>query len=122
MVNLKKWEYVIKSLKKLNAPERAIDLVETIQEQLEVYDLNRNTIAWKYEGSGMIVGGMFDLRDVLEVYADYCYCCVSYRSNCLICPINSPSIKGCCKELIELIDIVAELDYHQKKEHHQFVD
>ena len=48
MVNLKKWEYVIKSLKKLNAPERAIDLVETIQEQLEVYDLNRNTIAWKY--------------------------------------------------------------------------
>jgi hypothetical protein len=111
MVNLKKWEYVIKSLKKLNAPERAIDLVETIQEQLEVYDLNRNTIAWKYDGSGLIVGDMLDLRDTLEVETDYCYPCVIYLRNCKVCPINSPSIKECCKELMELIDIVAELDY-----------
>jgi hypothetical protein len=87
MKNIKKWEYVIKSLKKIKATKRGVDLAETLQEQLEVYDLNRNTIAWN------------------------CYPCVIYLRNCKVCPINSPSIKECCKELMELIDIVAELDY-----------
>lgn len=112
---IKKWEYVIKSLEKIKAPQRAIDLAESIQEQLEVYDLNRNTISWKDEGIYMTIGKMFDLRDVLEVYEDYCYCCVSYQTHCYVCPINSPSIKGCCKELIELINIVAELDHKMAK-------
>ena len=50
MKDIKKWEYVIRSLEKFKALKRAINLAENIQEQLEVYDLNRSTLLWKYEG------------------------------------------------------------------------
>ena len=43
-------------------------------------------------------------------FEDYCYCCESYLPHCQMCPFNSPSIKGCSKELMELIGIVSELD------------
>ena len=107
--DIKKWEYVIRSLEKFKAPKRAIDLAENIQKQLEVYDLNINTLLWKYEGECMIIGDLFDLMCVLDS-EDYCYCCESYLPHCQMCPFNSPSIKGCSKELMELIDIVSELD------------
>lgn len=107
---IKKWEYVIQSLKKLKAPPRAIDLAETIQEQMEVYGLNLNTIKWEAESEIMRVGDLFDLQCVLNGDDDYCYCCESYLPHCYVCPFNSPSIKGCSRELMELLDIVAELD------------
>ncbi len=115
MDDLKKWEYVIKSLKKLKAPKRAIDLAETIQEQMEVYDLNKNTGTWEYDVKHFIVGDLFDLQDVLHDGGGYCYCCISYLPHCHVCPFNSPSIKECSKELMELIDIVAELNYKMAK-------
>ncbi|MGO9386480.1 MAG: hypothetical protein ACLPWD_00360 [Methanobacterium sp.] len=113
---IKEWEYVIKSLKKIKPPERAVDLAESIQEQLKIYDLNRNTYEWKHGGYQLIVGDLYDLGGVLESGSHYCYSCISYQPHCNVCPINSPSIKECCKELTELTRIVSGLDYKRAKQ------
>jgi len=107
---MKKWEYVKNSFKMLKAPPRAIELVESIEEQLEVYDLNKNATGWKYEGECMVVGDLFDLKCVLLGEDDYCYCCESYSPHCIFCPFNSPSTKGCSRELDELLTILFDLD------------
>lgn len=109
MTKLKKWEYVIYSLKKIKAPKKAIYLAENIQEQLEVFDMNQNTTMWEYEGDYMVIGDKFDLNCVLYG-EEYCYCCESYKNNCNLCPFNSPSIKECSKELVNLLYIVEELN------------
>lgn len=112
---MKKWEYVKNSLEKLNAPERALDIVETIEEQLEISDLNKNAEGWKYEGDYMIVGDLIDLKCVLYGDTEYCYACEIYLPHCNFCPINSPSIEGCSKELMELLEIVSYLDDQKQK-------
>lgn len=77
---------------------------------MEVYGLNLNTIGWEIEGHQMIIGSLFDLEEVLHRADEYCYCCAAYLPHCQVCPFNSPSIKGCSLELMELLNIVAELD------------
>ncbi len=90
------------SLYILSAPERTIYLAESIEEQLEVYGLNKSTPSWKDDGCTKIVGDLFDLKCVLHD-EEYCFCCEVYHLNYDLCPINSPSIKGCSKELMELL-------------------
>ena len=94
---IKEWEYVIKSLKKIKPPERAVDLAESIQEQLEIYDLNRNTYEWKHGGYQLIVGDLYDLGGVLESGSHYCYSCISYQLIVMYVQLTLQALKNVVK-------------------------